>query len=205
LAAKIYKEKQSLPPQRSALYGELVDRALNRAIENGLNAELGDKLAADPTLHELRLAYLAQRMTASEQALDSESIEGFVADHFQNNEGFPRVLAKTCAKQWSERMGRCSGLLIGKQRIYEFLHSTVREYLAAKYLLENEGLQKMLQDYWHSRGTRESWRLPYRFALPHPMVQQISLMRSPGLSRTVPRLTSAIRKNCLLSDVVRCV
>lgn len=149
LAAKLYKETHALPPQRSALYGELVERTLDRAIEDGLNTELGDKLAADLTLHEFRLSYLAQRMTAAEETLDEESIEGFLAYYFQDNEGLPKVLAKTCAKQWIEKMGARSGLLIGKQGSYVFLHSTVREYLAAKYLLENEVLQQILKTYWH--------------------------------------------------------
>jgi hypothetical protein len=149
LAARIYKEKQSLPTQRSALYGELVDRSLDRAIDNGLNTELGRNLEGNRALHVARLAYLAQRMTKTEQTYDSKSIEGFMSDHFQEKEERAKLLAKTSAEQWSRVMGRRSGLLIGNQGSYKFLHPTVREYLTAKYLLDGEGLQEMLLQYWH--------------------------------------------------------
>jgi hypothetical protein len=149
LAARVYKEKQLLPTQRSELYKELVDRSLERAIDHGLNTELGEKLAGGPTLHADRLSYLAQCITASGQTLDEASVEGYMTDYFQKNEGVLKAFAKDHAEQWPRIIGRCSGLLIGKQGSYEFLHPTVREYLAAKYLLENEGLQQMLKHYWH--------------------------------------------------------
>lgn len=153
LAAKMYEDKQVLAKQRSALYADLVERALERAISSGLNSELESELGKEfkggAGLHLDNLAYLAQRMTESEQASARASVKALMAERLMAARiGWGKAPAEDCAARWANIMGRRSGLLVGNRGVYTFPHPTVREYLTAKWLLDTEGLQGMVARHW---------------------------------------------------------
>jgi trypsin-like peptidase/NACHT domain-containing protein len=188
LAAKMYDEKHVLAKQRCALYEDLVERSLERAISSGLNyeleSELGKEFKGGPGLHLDNLAYLAQRMTASDQA----SAGALMAERLiPERMGWGKAAAEDYGSRWANIMGRRSGLLVSNRGGYAFWHLTVREYLTAKWLLETEGLQGMVDHHW-SEVRYEEVR---KRRTASPPLQDQWLHRLDGICRPSSRRAAA--------------
>jgi predicted Zn-dependent protease len=135
IAAKVYLEKGTLPERRSGLYGQFVDIWLGEAEQRGMRAELGDPVCG---VAKFALAHLALAMT--EQPAQSEAwLTKVVASYLKDVVPFTPERAEVEGERFLRVMARRSGVFIRRGGVYDFSHSTFREYLAAEAIVRECG------------------------------------------------------------------
>jgi hypothetical protein len=127
IAAKVYLEKGTLPERRSGLYGQFVDIWLAEAEQRGLRAELGDPVC---DVAKFALARVALAMT--EQPAQTEaSLSKVAADYLREAVPLAPERSEIAGARFLKVMARRSGVFTRRGDVYDFVHPTFCEYLAA--------------------------------------------------------------------------
>jgi len=135
IAANVYHEKGRLAERRSTLYGQYVDIWLSEAEQQGLKAELGERICK---VAKLALAQLA--LSISEQSHPQDAaLDEILAKYFTQKLQMSEDEAFTEALSFLRIISRRSGVFFSKAETYDFIHPTFREYLAALRLSLNFG------------------------------------------------------------------
>jgi HEAT repeat protein len=156
IAANVYLERGTLPERRSALYGQFVDIWLAEAEQRGLKAELGERMCK---VAKFGLAKLALAMTEwSSQVLEEMTFKPFhefwlaITAPSQVSQAMLEQVttaylrdalrlsddeAEADGRKFVQVMARQSGVFTRRGEVYDFVHPTFREYLAA-YALVHE-------------------------------------------------------------------
>ena len=133
IAAKVFIEKERLPERLSNLYHEFVRIWLEEASQKDrLKNELGGYLSA-PKIDTYidRLAHLALRMTQEPISTSLEKLSGFVAESLPKSADTDVRRLQVFGEHFVEVMAQRSGVFVERRGVYEFIHPTFREYLAA--------------------------------------------------------------------------
>jgi tetratricopeptide (TPR) repeat protein len=134
IAAKVYLEKGTLPERRSGLYGQFVDIWLAEAEQRGLKAELGERMCK---VTKFALARLALAMTEQPSQVSQAMLEHVAATYLHDALLLSDDEAGTDAAKLIEVLSRRSGVFTHQGGMYDFIHSTFREYFTAQQLFEN--------------------------------------------------------------------
>ena len=131
IAAVVYDPKESLPERQADLYGRFVDIWLAEAKRSRLKQELGERVtgAAQWALEHLALAMSERPGDRSEDVLTRETV-----NFLRNAFNMPALEAQIEGAKFINALGRHSGLLSADGMVYEWMHATLREYMAAREL-----------------------------------------------------------------------
>jgi hypothetical protein len=130
IAARVFLLKRRLPDRRAQLYRECVEDCLEEAHLLGADQELGE-LRGPADLQAARLAGLALRMSEDPTSGRLDRLVEFISDYLIKEENVPKGKARGLGRQFIEVMARRSGLLVRREDVYEMVHPTFREFLAA--------------------------------------------------------------------------
>jgi tetratricopeptide (TPR) repeat protein len=166
IAAKVFLEKGTLPERRSGLYEEFVDIWLSEAGQHGLRAELGNPVC---DVAKFALARLALAMT--EQPAQTEaSLSKVAVQYLRDAVPLTPERAEIASKKFLKVMARRSGVFTRRGDVYDFIHPTFREYLAAWAVVResrhDDGYD--MEQVWQravSRWEDKNWREVALFAL----------------------------------------
>jgi hypothetical protein len=128
IAARVYREKHALPERRSALYTQFVDIWLDEAKARGLEDELGNRVTK---VAKSGLARLALAITEGADRLTEGDLVQRAAEYLGEALHLSEDEAESDGKEFVQTMARRSGILLRRGDIYDWVHPTFREYLAA--------------------------------------------------------------------------
>jgi HEAT repeat protein/energy-coupling factor transporter ATP-binding protein EcfA2 len=167
IAAKVYLEKGTLPERRSGLYGQFVDIWLREAIEHrDLKTELGDVVC---DVAKFALSHLALTMT-EQPARTEASLSKVAANYLRDTVPLSPDRAEIAGERFLKVMARRSGMFTCRGDVYDFIHPTFREYLAARAVVQESKRNSAydLKYVWRravSRWADNNWREVALFAL----------------------------------------
>jgi len=156
IAAKVFLERDALPARRVALYQQFVDIWLQEAQQRGLKADLGARVCK---MVHFTLARLALVMTEHPGQVSEQLVHQAAANHLRAALQLSAEEADADGLQFVRVMARRSGVFIQQGDTYDFIHPTLREYLAATALVwACERDQEQIWQWGISRWRDEQWR-----------------------------------------------
>lgn len=129
VAAAVYEDQGDLPEAgKNELYREFINVLFKKAEQRGLRDELRDDVfdVARFALEELALA-----MTDRPEENTRADLEKVCADFLRQSLGYTAARARRPAQDLCEVLTRRSGVLFRQGAICQWVHATMREYLAA--------------------------------------------------------------------------
>lgn len=150
VAAAVYRRDGDLPESGEAeLYGKFIDILFEEAERRGLLAELNDGVSdvARGGLERLALA-MTERPAENTLAALAQVSAKFLREEF----GWGSTRAETRGRQFAEVIGRRAGVLYRQGDTFQWVHPTIREYLAAQAL--DRQLRRSGNDYAAVIGER---------------------------------------------------
>jgi HEAT repeat protein len=139
IAARIYVERSqtnqasSLPERRADLYAEFVRIMLDEANSRGLSSEI-EKGLAENSIYIL--AYLAWKMQNGFLHRSEEYLTREAAEYLKQSLNIGSDRAETLGRGFVLAIGRYGGIILKEGKIYNWLHPTFGEYLAAWYMVK---------------------------------------------------------------------
>ena len=143
VAATVYRKYGDLSPAGQVeLYGKFIDILLEEAGRHGLWNELGDEVSdfARSALEELALS-----MSLDPQVNTLATLVDVCASFLSSQLGWNALRAQMRGKQLLEVLSKRSGVFYEQGEIFQWLHPTFREYLAAQAL--ERRLRESANDY----------------------------------------------------------
>jgi len=131
-------EVGDLPKQRSEFYDNFVEILLEEASSRGLSKDLGGELSGNP---RFLLAVLAWEMTRHPAHGSEDALSKIALEYLRDKNGMDGDRAETLGHQFIRSMSRRSGIFLRSGKAFDWLHPTIREYLAAWHLVRTEHLE----------------------------------------------------------------
>ncbi len=129
IAAAVYEAQGDLPDAgKNELYRNFINILFEKAEKRGLKQELSDEVfdVARPALEEMALA-----MTDRPDENTVAELENVCTEFLRRELGYGAARAQKPARDLCEVLTRRSGVLFRHAEICQWVHSTMREYLAA--------------------------------------------------------------------------
>jgi uncharacterized protein (UPF0147 family) len=156
IAAGVFSKDHALPKQRAGLYRRFIEISLAEAKERGLENEIGERMTK---FTSRGLERLALQMLEHATQTETESLVPTVSQYLQQSLNLSPDEAEIDAEKFLNALGRQSGILVSRDRHFEWVHRTFAEYLAAsafarQYRSDEESAQQWI-DRWHDENWRE--------------------------------------------------